>query len=1141
MMKNLSTFRLPFKNKPVVDSDVSDVDETGDGLGSLPQFNKIEGGGIPTAPPDDSEYGLSIPMSISSMSFSASTEGGAPSANGLSELTFNRLLADDHAPKIGTDPDEFLHADEFSAYLSRHSTFTDFSPVHRRNSTFTDFTTSTAATNLTLDTNADNNAGLSELFGDSTFSVVTGFTTDTDAAGLKTNATGFSTDRTTSSTVPTPLVPNTATSVTTSTTSAEPNAGPTLATQLVPSEQARTKGAAKDSVFACFADLPWLKLLSFASKDDGNTAEKAIVGISQSSPIASPFSPSEKMSREDILRMAIATALNMFAESEEPNIAGCVNFYMDMTGSSTAGTSSTPYRPGGANTSLVVRKACSDTLYQSPAPAPSPEDTPAPVIAHSMSSGTAEAAEDKSRSSRASRASRASKTTNGGSDGSAVVSVEYTETGKKTLAKLQEECTETGNKAKSPMFARTRSHVVKGMRKTRGRPADTKLVPNLSKKHPKATPATETEVEHTEAEVEDEADVEHEAEVEHESTTKEEDEAEVEHESKTKEDDARDESIHELDIVNDDSSNLELNTVNDDGNVAFHTETFTNDPTKSTRGLETNAGYIKRRSSIWSKDLRPGRPGNPDVAGCINFYSDMLFSSADFAPGVLLELEMNGVFPKAAEKFDALDEDSQIRFVNSHNRQLISRTSPGREKQVAFYHAFLHLVSTSTQNAVQEISAYDFASSCSDTKGSTEKGELAATKAVAKIIEADIIEELENDDQDEISSLHSFMTDANLSRFGVEIPYEQYQALQKSKSPFHFDFSKYVHAVKKARAHLSTRRATVTTRKDQKHVAAREKSSAVEQTKIADIEAKPTDDISYDDDTATRLLLEAEAEEDRSREEVESGKQERDEMFSIPDCANLASMMTAAAAKREGLEMISIPDCTDLVSMSNDLVSMMTAAVSIKNNNERESAPTCEKSSEKSENDHNPTCEAETKEKVEEKKPAKKEEGVVPEKKTLTNKEARDKKPIEKKKKRHEKKEKRLANKEIEKKKHIEKEEDVVPEKKTGNAEAEDITMRILKDHVKRKRKIEQARKKAIQELLQQSRPQPIKAPNARSSKGASKKHSSPAEKTKNRSSSSTSSRSSSSRTKTSAQRNYKQVSTGLKKTPRVILVKSSE
>jgi len=468
-------------------------------------------------------------------------------------------------------------------------------------------------------------------------------------------------------------------------------------------------------------------------------------------------------------------------------------------------------------------------------------------------------------------------------------------------------------------------------------------------------------------------------------------ETEFEHESTTKEDDARDESIHEL------------NTINDDGNVALRTEKIANDP------ADKNGGYVERRSSIGSE-----------------------YSENNFATGVLLELEMNEVFPKAAEKFDALDEDSQLQFVNSHNFQPISRMSSGREKQVAFYNAFLHLVSASTLNAVEEISSYDVAtcSAGSATMESTEMGELAAKKAVVKIIEADIIEQLENDKHEEISSLHSIVTDDNLSQFGIEIPYEQKQALQKSKSPFHFDFSKYVHAVKKARAHSSARRATVATRKDHEHAAERVRSSTDEENapteKITDIiEAKPTDDITYIDDTAAL-----------------NGEREGDAITRILDYCGMSCVV-------EGF--------------FDDLVENMLCV-----GEEEKARGECGQT----ESDHNPAS------KCQAKKETKKKEGKKKKKK-------RRKKKKEKHQTNEEANEKKTGNTEAEDicKEAFqprEKEEAVVPEK-----EAEEICVRIIKERVKLKKNMELARKKATQKHLQQSRLQSTKAPNAGSTSGA--------------------------------------------------------
>ena len=69
-----------------------------------------------------------------------------------------------------------------------------------------------------------------------------------------------------------------------------------------------------------------------------------------------------------------------------------------------------------------------------------------------------------------------------------------------------------------------------------------------------------------------------------------------------------------------------------------------------------------------------------------------------------------------------------------------------------------------------------------------------------------------------------------------------------------------------------------------------------DEDEIADIEAMPTDDISYDEDTAARLLLGDDAEEGRAQEQddkeaASNGEREGVELFSIPDCTNFCYWM----------------------------------------------------------------------------------------------------------------------------------------------------------------------------------------------------------------------------------------------------------
>jgi len=58
----------------------------------------------------------------------------------------------------------------------------------------------------------------------------------------------------------------------------------------------------------------------------------------------------------------------------------------------------------------------------------------------------------------------------------------------------------------------------------------------------------------------------------------------------------------------------------------------------------------------------------------------------------------------------------------------------------------------------------------------------------------------------------------------------------------------------------------------------------------------------------------------------------------------------------------------------------------------------------------------------------------------------------------------------------------VIPEEETEKNEAEDICQRILQEHVKRKKKVELAKKKALQDHLDKSRSRSAKAPNDSSS-----------------------------------------------------------
>ena len=87
-----------------------------------------------------------------------------------------------------------------------------------------------------------------------------------------------------------------------------------------------------------------------------------------------------------------------------------------------------------------------------------------------------------------------------------------------------------------------------------------------------------------------------------------------------------------------------------------------------------------------------------------------------------------------------------------------------------------------------------------------------------------------------------------------------------------------------------------------------------EEDEIADIEAMPTDDISYDEDTAARLLLGDDAEEARTEEQAadkatpSSGEREGAEVFTIPDCTNFCYWMFYGEDTRKGATAKSLPE-----------------------------------------------------------------------------------------------------------------------------------------------------------------------------------------------------------------------------------------
>lgn len=238
----------------------------------------------------------------------------------------------------------------------------------------------------------------------------------------------------------------------------------------------------------------------------------------------------------------------------------------------------------------------------------------------------------------------------------------------------------------------------------------------------------------------------------------------------------------------------------------------------------------------------------PSFLGSASFLINMLFGSADLATGVMLELEANGVFLKAAEKFSAMDEDAQFRFIDQNNHLLlgpsqhmaetkaseqedaseevdlepsasempISGVSSSHKKEEEFFQALLQLVLSSITNALEEISGY-FKTSYTAKEESVERAvALTAPKVVAKIIENDIMEQLETSSSaDAIPPIEKM---PNVPEEGVEVSVEQHQALRGSKSLFDngisLDFSRYLKAVRKTKAHLATTKTPSTAPED---------------------------------------------------------------------------------------------------------------------------------------------------------------------------------------------------------------------------------------------------------------------------------------------------------------------------------------
>ena len=661
----------------LIDGNYVDGEEEDDVLGSLPQLQPIPS----TLSTQNAEYALTIPMSVSSMSFSISPS--MSSTMSFSAYTsqypidprqdssrhtsaFDSILADD-ASDAGVE--------DYSAYLSLYSTYTDY----------------------------------------------TGYTANTNATGFSTNST--------SSMVSTQLVPSTASCGPLACVPFETDADEEEQEEeedkreedeieeeeeaesmaCVPFDEAAVQeedGQSEEQdeadkvAVGCFSDMSWLhcSLFTTASGEqvDEKTTNKNAIVVRNPNKLFIPavLSTQRQIGREDLLRLAIATILNLVAEH------------------SATVRASTAAPVGPTTSASLARKACSDVVVYQHSTTPVPHIPAAPT------------------------------------------------TSKPTLT--------------PPLpIALTIETPQDSQRSELSAPAPKPSDATSSPPPPEATPVAPT-------------------------------------------------SIYSEASVGADATELPTNA-------------------------EIKADSRETAAS--------GTPSMTSMLGRASILTSALFNSSDLATGVMLELEANGLFLNAAEKFSAMDEEAQMHFINRNTHLLLGPSQPlsatrssreenGKEgeapddeeeapkesespklsigtpqipgvgsssdKDEAFFHALLQLVFSSISNALEEVSTY-FNNSCSASDESREEL-LASTapKAVAKIIETDIMEQLETlPATDAVPPVENMVVPEE----GVEFSVEQYQALRRSKSLFDtgisFNFSKYLQAVKKAKAHLATTTTTV--------------------------------------------------------------------------------------------------------------------------------------------------------------------------------------------------------------------------------------------------------------------------------------------------------------------------------------------
>ena len=660
----------------LLDDDFANDGEEGDVLGSLPQLQMIPS----TLSTQNAEYALTIPMSVSSMSFSISPS--MSSTMSFSAYTSPSFIDQEYSSKRISAFDNVLSDDasdadveDYSAYLSLYSAYTDY----------TGYTANTANTNATDFSTLSNSSMMSTQLVPSTASC--GPMSCFEADGDEEEEMHMEEQEEAEETACVPV---------------EPVVEPPVENgdaQTNEEEDAEKSASNEESTFGCFSDMSWLQCPLFNTTPEEQSHDIAInnaivIRNSNNLFVPSVLSAQRRMGREDLLRLAIATILKLVAEH------------------SASARESAP----STSTSLA-RKACSDVVVYQPSSTSAPRIPVASTTTASQDVPPSQAPRDAPSSGPCEQLTQ--------------------------VPCIPDATSIASSPETSPV-----------------------LVASSSESTLVSLGADATEC----------------------------------YDEKTA---ARSENLA-------DSKRLEVD-----------------------------------QETVCSE-----RQSMPTMSGGASFPIDtcMLLSSADLATGVMLELEANGLFLNAADKFNAMDEEAQVRFINRNNHSLLGPSQPlpetksregeeevepelpkeidsktstskqvitgatsGREREEAFFQALLLLVSSSISNALEEISGYFNTSYAAATEESVERmAAVTAPKAVAKIIEEDIMEQLETSSViDEIPAIEK-MAAVPVKEEGVEFSVEQHKALRQSETLFDagisFTLSRYLQAVKKAKAHFAIKR-----------------------------------------------------------------------------------------------------------------------------------------------------------------------------------------------------------------------------------------------------------------------------------------------------------------------------------------------